>query len=351
MSFQNMGTTNGGVIASSMATAPGAINNVFAMDAAGVASGNAFLTSELEKRDTLIRKPLTSVTYPRDIVVQTGGGWVDYVSALSVAYGLTGGAGNSPVTAGGANGLPIVQASLDKGVYKAHVFAVALRIMFQDMQRSNFIGRSLDQLLQDGVRLSYDKHMDMSVYVGLDEYDTTGLVNNPNAVETTVAEGASSTTYWADKTPDEILNDVNTALLTTWAAAEYDESAVPNHILLPYEEYNYIMTTKVTDLAAETIFDFLMKNNVASKNGGDLFIGATRWCKGAGTSGTDRMVVYINHERFVKVEELVPLSRVMSAPNVANVCYDTAYMANISEVEIFYPQTITYWDGIGAATT
>ena len=349
MSFQNMGTTNGGVIASSMATAPGAINNVFAMDAAGVASGNAFLTSELEKRDTLIRKPLTSVTYPRDIVVQTGGGWVDYVSALSVAYGLTGGAGNSPVTAGGANGLPIVQASLDKGVYKAHVFAVALRIMFQDMQRSNFIGRSLDQLLQDGVRLSYDKHMDMSVYVGLDEYDTTGLVNNPNAVETTVAEGASSTTYWADKTPDEILNDVNTALLTTWAAAEYDESAVPNHILLPYEEYNYIMTTKVTDLATETIFDFLMQNNVASKNGGDLFIGATRWCKGTGTSGTDRMVVYINHERFVKVEELVPLSRVMSAPNVANVCYDTAYMANISEVEIFYPQTITYWDGIGEA--
>ena len=351
MSFQNMGTTNGGVIASSMATAPGAINNVFAMDAAGVASGNAFLTSELEKRDTLIRTPLTSVTYPRDIVVQTGGGWVDYVSALSVAYGLTGGAGNSPVTAGGANGLPIVQASLDKGVYKAHVFAVALRIMFQDMQRSNFIGRSLDQLLQDGVRLSYDKHMDMSVYVGLDEYDTTGLVNNPNAVETTVAEGASSTTYWADKTPDEILNDVNTALLTTWAAAEYDEAAVPNHILLPYEEYNYIMTTKVTDLATETIFDFLMKNNVASKNGGDLFIGATRWCKGAGTSGTDRMVVYINHERFVKVEELVPLSRVMSAPNVANVCYDTAYMANISEVEIFYPQTITYWDGIGEAAT
>ena len=189
------------------------------------------------------------------------------------------------------------------------------------------------------------------MYVGLDEYDTTGLVNNPNAVETTVAEGASSTTYWADKTPDEILNDVNTALLTTWAAAEYDESAVPNHILLPYEEYNYIMTTKVTDLATETIFDFLMQNNVASKNGGDLFIGATRWCKGAGTSGTDRMVVYINHERFVKVEELVPLSRVMSAPNVANVCYDTAYMANISEVEIFYPQTITYWDGIGEAAT
>ena len=99
--------------------------------------------------------------------------------------------------------------------------------------------------------------------------------------------------------------------------------------------------------------DNIKKEIVAFANtlGGDLFIGATRWCKGAGTSGTDRMVVYVNHERFVKVEELVPLSRVMSAPNVANVCYDTAYMANISEVEIFYPQTITYWDGIGEAAT
>mgnify|MGYP006922456810 CR=1 FL=1 len=45
------------------------------------------------------------------------------------------------------------------------------------------------------------------------------------------------------------------------------------------------------------------------------------------------------HERFLSVEELVPLNRVMSTPNAANACYDTAYMANLSEVEVFYPQT------------
>ena len=46
------------------------------------------------------------------------------------------------------------------------------------------------------------------------------------------------------------------------------------------------------------------------------------------------------------MEELVPLSRVMSAPNAANACYDTIYMANLSEVEVFYPQTLAYYDGI-----
>lgn len=345
MSFQNVGTYNAGAF-TTKGTMPGGNAPAMTLDEAGVASGGAFLVSELEKRDPLIRKPLTSFTYPRDIVIQSGGGWVDYVSAMSVAYGITGGAGASPVTAGGANGIPVVQASVDKGVYKAHVFAAALRVMFQDMQRANYIGRSLDNLLQDGVRMAYDKHMDENTYVGIEDYGTTGLVNNPNVTETTAANGAATTSTWATKTPQEILKDVNDALTAVWAANEYDETAVPNHILIPYEQYNYILTTMVTDLATETIYDFLMKNNVAAKNGGSLFIGATRWCKGAGTGEKDRMVVYVNHERFVKEDELVPMSRIMSAPNVANVCYDTAYMANISEVQLFYPTSMLYVDGI-----
>ena len=344
--FQNVGTFNAKPISSQNLNLGGANNGMFTMDAAGIASGGAFLVSELEKKDPLIRKPLTSVTYPRDININVGGGWVDYVSAMSVAYGLTGGSENGPVQAGGANGLPIVQASVDKGVYKAHVFATALRIMFVDMQKANFIGRSLDQLLQDGVRLSYDKHMDANVYVGLSNYDTTGLVNNPDATETTVANGAAGTATWATKTPLEILEDINSAITAVWAAAEYDTEAMPNHILIPYEQYTYIMNTPVTDLATETILDFVLKNNVAAKNGGSLYVGATKWCKGAGTGSKDRMVVYVNHERYVNVDELVPLTRAMTQPNAANVCYDTAYMANISEVQLFYPQTIAYFDGI-----
>lgn len=344
--FQNVGTFNAKPISSQNLNLGGANNGMFTMDAAGIASGGAFLVSELEKKDPLIRKPLTSVTYPRDININVGGGWVDYVSAMSVAYGLTGGSENGPVQAGGANGLPIVQASVDKGVYKAHVFATALRIMFVDMQKANFIGRSLDQLLQDGVRLSYDKHMDANVYVGLSNYDTTGLVNNPDATETTVDNGAAGTSTWATKTPLEILADINSAITAVWAAAEYDTEAMPNHILIPYEQYTYIMNTPVTDLATETILDFVLKNNVAAKNGGSLYVGATKWCKGAGTGSKDRMVVYVNHERYVNVDELVPLTRAMTQPNAANACYDTAYMANISEVQIFYPQTIAYFDGI-----
>ena len=60
----------------------------------------------------------------------------------------------------------------------------------------------------------------------------------------------------------------------------------------------------------------------------------------------DRMVVYVNNRRFVKADELVPVSRVMSTPNVTNVCYDTAYMANASEVQLMYQTSMLYVDGI-----
>lgn len=346
MEYQNVGTFDAGVIQRPGGAAEG--GNAMTMDAAGIASGQAFLVSELEKRDTLIRKPLTSVTYPRDIVVRSGGGWVDFISAQSVGYGITGGSGAGPVHAGGSNGLPVVQANVDKGLYKAHAFAAALRVMWVDMQKASFVGRSLDQMLQDGMRLAYDKHMEQNVYVGLEEYDTHGLLNHPEVVETTVPGNGATTpsTKWADKSKEQILSDINTAITAVWKAAEYDEDAMPNHILLPYEQYNYLLTTMVTDLATETIMDFVLKNNAAAKNGRSLYIGAARWCKGSGTGGTDRMAVYVNHERFLQVEELVPLNRVMSQPNVSGFCYDTAYAANLSEVELFYPQTMMYFDGI-----
>ena len=332
MAFKNVG-------AITLNTMSGA-SKPFAMDAAGIASGQAFLTSELEKRDMLVRTPLTSFTYSRDIPVRVGGGWAEFVSAMNVGYGLTGGSGEGMIGSGSADGIPMVQADFGKDLWKTHAIYAGTRVFWIDMQKGNMTGRNIDTLLRDGLRMAYDKHMDENVYAGFAKYGTTGLINNPDVVIT------NATKTWATATPDEILEMVNNAILATWARAAYDLDAIPNHILLPYEQYNYIATTKVTNLAEKTILTFLEENNVATKNGGDLFIGATVWCKAAGTGSTDRMVVYSNKERYVAIDELVPLTRAMTTPNAERFSYDTAYAGNVSETEVFYPETITYTDGI-----
>ena len=321
----------------------------FAMDDAGIASGQAFLTSELEKRDMMVRTPLTSFTYTRDIPIRVGGGWAEFVSAMQVGYGITGGSGDNLVTAGAANGIPMVQADFSKGLFKTHMIAAGTRVQWIDMQRGNMTGRNLDSLLRDGLRMTYDKHMDENTYVGFKIYDSTGLLNDPDVLVTDAASnGATSpSTKFKDKTPDQILADINDAILTAWAQAEYDLDAIPNHIIMPYEQYNYLATTRVSELAEKTILTFLLENNVAKQNGSDLFIGATAWCKGAAADGSsDRMVVYCNKERFLAMDELVPLTRAMTSPNTQFFCYDTAYAGNVSEVEVFYSETIVYVDKI-----
>lgn len=318
------------------------------MDAAGIASGQAFLTSELEKRDMMVRTPLTSFTYTRDLPIRVGGGWAESVSAMQVGYGITGGSGDSIVTAAAANGIPMVQADFSKGLFKAHMIAAGTRVQWIDMQRGNMTGRNLDSLLRDGLRMTYDKHMDENTYLGFKSYDTTGLLNNPDVTVTdAAATGSSSSTKWANKTPDQILKDFNDAILAAWAQTNYDLDAVPNHAIVPYEQYNYIATTRVSELAEKTILTFLLENNVAKQNGSDMFIGATVWCKGAAANATDdRMAVYCNKERYLAMDELVPLTRAMTSPNTAYFCYDTAYAGNVSEVEVFYAETMIYVDGI-----
>ena len=341
MPFQNVGTYDLGRNASGPVRA-------FAMDDAGIASGQAFLTSELEKRDMMVRTPLTSFTYSRDLPIRVGGGWAEFVSAMQVGYGITGGAGEGIIQSAGANGIPMVQADFSKGLFKTHMIAAGTRVMWIDMQRGNMTGRNMDSLLRDGLRMSYDKHMDENAYVGFKTYGTTGLLNNPDALVTdAAATGTSSGTTFRSKTPDQILSDINMAILTAWEQAEYDLDAVPNHIILPYEQYNYLATTRVSDLAEKTILTFLLENNVAKQNGSDLFIGAASWCKGAAADGSsDRMAVYCNKERYLAMDELVPLTRAMTSPNTQYFCYDTAYAGNISEVEVFYSQTIVYVDKI-----
>ena len=339
MAFQNMGTLDLGMVGQ------GAIKAV-ALDANGIASGQAFLTSELEKRDNLVRTPLASFTYTRDIPIRVGGGWAEFVSAMGVNYGVTGGSGDGIVTAGASDGVPMVQADFSKDLWKTHMIAVGTRVMWIDQMRGNMTGRNIDTLLRDGVRMTYDKHMDENVYKGIAKYSSTGLLNNANVTVTNAANGAGGTATWVTKTADEILKDVNDAILTVWAASEYDLDAIPNHIILPYEQYNYIATTKVSSLAEKTILTFLLENNVAKVNGGDLFIGATAWADGAGVGGADRMLVYVNKERYVAVDELVPLTRAMTSPNAGTFSYDTTYAGNVSEVEVFYPMTMLYVDGI-----
>jgi hypothetical protein len=157
---------------------------------------------------------------------------------------------------------------------------------------------------------------------------------------------AGTSTLWINKDPDEILNDVNQAINAAWAASQYDQSAISNHVLIDPANYAYIASTKVSGQADKTILEFLETNNIAKKKGVGLVIAECRFCIGAGTGGTNRMAVYVNDKRFIQMPVPVSLTRVMTQPTVATASYDSLYVGNVGEDQIRYTQPIRYADGI-----
>lgn len=313
---------------------------------AAISEGMAFLNAELEKRDPRLLEPLQSVTWPRDIVAKTGGGWVEFSSQYFNDYATTGGADNGGIIGGESNDIPIMQANTTKDIWKVFTFGNILKVPFVDQQKLLGIGRSLDDILDKGIRLNFNKSMDNVVYKGVPSVGTTGLINNPNVTASSAPNGASGYSTWVKKTPDEIMADVNSLIESTWAASQYDLTGMANHLLLPPAQYGYIATTNVSSAGNRSILDYLLENNLAQNQGIDLVIVPSRWCIAAGTAGTDRMVGYVNDEDRVNIDLTVPLSRVMTQPQVTEMAYLTAYAAQFSEVKILYTEPVQYLDGI-----
>lgn len=314
-------------------------------DANAVSGGLSFLVSELEKLDPKLREPLTSTTYPRDIVIQSGGGWVEATSAMNVDYSASGGFESGGVS----NSIARIQADVSKDLFKVLPYEVSMGVKFVDLQRGAVTGRSIEDLYEKGIRMHYDKFMDSNTYVGMKEHGTEGLVNLSGVPAVAVATGASGSTEWEHKTPEEILRDVNNAILDGWAASQYDQRAIPNHILISPKKYSYLVNTPLT-VAGVTgginLLTYLQQNNIAKDKGVNLFIGDCRWCEKAGVGGKDRMIAYVNDAYFVGMDVPVPLTRAMTQPNITTASYDTLYVANVGQVKVHYIEPFVYRDGI-----
>lgn len=313
---------------------------------AALDSGMAFLVAELEKQDQKIREPLTSVTWDRDIVAKTGGGWVEFTSMHNVSYASVGGNANG-IIGGQTTAIPVVQADIGKDMFKVFSFGHILKVPFVDQAKMQNIGRSLQDLLEKGIRLNYQKTLDQNVYKGYAELGSTGIINNANiTTASAAATGTGNATTWATKTPDNILADINTALTAVWAACQYDPDGMPNHILVPPQQYALLVSKKVSEAGNISVLKYLEENNIAANQGVDLTIVPCRWCVGAGADSKDRMVVYRNEEDKLYFDITVPLTRVMTQPSVSDMAYLTAYAAQHGEVKFAYYETARYVDGI-----
>ena len=314
-----------------------------------VDSGMLFLTKELEKLDNTILEPLTSVTYARDMPIRSGGGIVEDIRQIAVNYGTAGASeGEQSIMGGKTNNIPIMEADLSEDRWKTYIFTEILKIGFFDDMKMQKVGRSLQEMLDNGIHLHYDKYLDKNVYVGMTGHGGTGLINNAAVARYTADPHTSggTDTEWANKTADEILADINAAQLYTWTASEFDDSGMANHILVSPAAYTQIVHRKVGVTGDKSILTYLLENNLGKQQGRDLVILPCRWCTDAGTGGTDRMVAYAHDEKRIRMDVTLPLKRWITEASIKDMAYLTPYYAQWSEVQFLYLSPVVYVDGI-----
>ena len=310
-----------------------------------VGDSYTFLMKELEKVDENILEPLSGTDWPRDMPVITGGGIIESIASVDVTYASTGGEDDN-LFFEAANDIPVIQADMSKQVARTFNFAEYMSFSTLEREKMMQVGRDPETFLNKGIRLHCDKLIDRNVYRGFTKVASTGLCNNPNVTRTSAqphTQGGTDT-RWAQKTADEILNDINTVISALWKNNDCSSDALPNHILIPVEQFGLLVTRKVSDDSERSILTYVLENNLTRQQGGDLVISPCKWCKSIGTDDSDRMVVYMNRVDRICFNLTQPLRRMET--EYADMRIKIPYIAQFSEVRFLYPSTVRYLDGI-----
>ena len=328
-------------------------------------STGAFLVGELERLDLRLHEPLAAVTWGRDIDLREDVTVANEVSSFTLStYGSASGVG---IGQGIGNGkawvgkdttqVTGISVDIAKIPHALRPWAMELKYTILELESSALVGRPIDQQKFFGMQLKHQMDIDEMVYYGDSDFGEYGLVNYNNAPANlgqvtnvaTVAVGASNLTQWVNKTPPEILNDVNEILNSTWAASGW--AFPPNRLLTPPAQYSYISTQLVSSAGNVSILRYLLENNLLTSSGvSKLKIFPLKWLQGAGIGGTigqtgtvDRMLAYTKDPERVRF----PLTLLQRTPiQYDGIYHKSTYFNRIGVTEVVYPECIAYRDGL-----
>jgi len=325
---------------------------------AGGASGFAFLQSMLEKIDTNLVEPLQAVTHPRDIKVNFGGGFPEFISTFASNYATTGNKyfglmGNKNTE------IPLAQADVQKALWNTYIWGEGMIVDWVDLQKFEFAQRSgiappysLQKLYNESIDVNWLKALDYVTYWGFN--GDPGLVNNTNAPSTAVSTKAATGTTWAKATPQEILNDVNLLISTILSNSGMDAArAMPDRMLVPLTQYAYITNPMTLGGVGgfQSVKEYVEKNCLAALQGRKFTIDwlPNDWLtgQGAGSPATDRCIVYRNDEDCLYLPVPQPKMQAMTVPVAQGIgAWKTNFGGCIGQVVFKRTTTMIYGDGI-----
>ena len=214
----------------------------------------------------------------------------------------------------------------------------------QEIRAAQFAGRSLEQRRANSARRAVEEQINKIGFYGNDENGLKGLLTHPNITRVAVDENAGQTsTKFADKTPQEILDDLNN--LVDGIIDLTNGIEMPNTLLMPIKQYRIIANTRLADGTDTTILNFFLQNSP--------FIQQVEWVqelKGSGlgagslSEGEDVMIAYDNNVDKLSLEIPQPFEQFPVQEDGLN--FKVPCHARIGGVVVYYPLSLALAEGI-----
>ncbi|NSX05084.1 DUF2184 domain-containing protein [Cupriavidus gilardii] len=316
-------------------------DSMLTFDSRTIDSTGAFLIGELERLDQTLHMPLASVTWSRDIDLREDVSIADETSSFTnSSFAAAGGASPNGKSWIGKDASAIAGIALDIGKTASPLTLWGMQIgwTIPELESAQKLGRPVDQQKYQGMVLKHNMDVDEQVYIGDPVLGVTGLVNNAAVGNLANAKVGN----WATATPDQILEDVNELLTSVWQESAF--AICPSELRVPPAKFGILVSKKVSDAGNISVLEYLKQNTISNSiNGRPLNIQPLKWLYQRGAANADRMVAYTKEQDKVRFP-LVPLQR--TPLEYRDIRQLTTYFGRLGVVEVVYPETIGYRDGI-----
>ncbi len=281
------------------------------------------------------------ITYPSLLPVDTSAPeWVK-----SVTYFSLDGAGQAAWFSGGAHDVPRVDLAREKFESTVHMAAIGYGYSVEELSTAMLYGLNLDASKSTLARRVAEEMIERVAFTGDAAKGLTGLFNAASPTADTVpADGASSATTFASKTPDQVLRDVNTALSGMFTGTLGAEIA--DTLILPYSVLLDLSTRRIDSVNSTTIVEWIERNNIYTRQTGQaLTIRGHFGLETAGSGGTKRMVAYRRSPDVLKMHMPMPF-RFLEPWRTGPMLYEVPGIFRLGGVDIKRPKAVRYRDGL-----
>jgi len=235
------------------------------------------------------------IQYPQLIPVDTSA----HPFAQTVTYYSSDKVGRAGWINGNASDIPRADTSLSEHQTAVYTAGIGYGWGWEEVGIAQKLGVNLSADKAVAARRAYEEMVDRVALQGDTEKNFQGLINN-----STVDDAAATNGSWATATSDEVLQDVNDALLAVATGTLY--TSVADTLLLSFGKMNFLATKRLGDTTM-TLLEFLRQNNTyTAMTGNPLTIRGVRGLETAGTGSTEKMVAYRRDPQVLKLHMPMP---------------------------------------------